>query len=264
MARLDQYLVNNNYVISRNKAATLIKNNKVKVDGKIINKASYEVDSPNIEILESEELEFVSRGGLKLKKAIEYFNLDFNNKIICDIGASSGGFSDCALKHNAKYVYAIDVGTNQLVNELRNDKRVKSYENTNFKDVDLSYFDSKIDYYVCDVSFISIEKIIKHLIEIEDEFEFIGLFKPQFEVGKDKINSKGLVKKDIYLIEALTNFIKYINDNHLYLKGITYSPIKGNKSGNIEFLVYINNKEGNISYNLKELVTNAKEQLKDD
>ena len=139
--RLDICLVNKNIVPSRSKASELIHNGKVTVNGKVIVKPSFEVlESDNISLLENELLKFVSRGGLKLEKALNYFNINIKDFIILDIGASTGGFTDCALKHNAKKVYSLDVGTDQLHESLKNDSRVISLENTNFKDVDSSMF----------------------------------------------------------------------------------------------------------------------------
>lgn len=252
MERIDSYLVNKGFVSSRSKAAELIKNNLVYVNDKIVVKNSLLVDdSFNIEIKENNLLEFVSRGGLKLEKALQTFNISLNNKVICDIGASTGGFTSCALKHNASFVYAIDVGTNQLHESLKKNSKVKSLENLNFKDVTKDLFDKKIDLYVCDVSFISIKQILNKLKELEEKFQMIFLFKPQFEVGKNNLNKKGVVKNDKILLSSLNEFEIYLKDKGFSLINVTFSPIKGNKEGNIEFLYYINS-EGvfkNFDYN---------------
>jgi len=256
--RLDIYLVNNKIVESRNKASELISNNKVTVNDKVISKNSYDVkESDIVKILDNKVLEFVSRGGHKLDKAILYFNLDFKDKVICDIGSSTGGFSDCSLKYGAKKVYAIDVGTNQLHESLRNREDVVVYENTNFKDVTLDYFKEPIDYFVCDVSFISIRQILLKLKSLAIDFDIVILFKPQFEVGKNKLNKKGVVKNKNYLIDALDDFVIFLKDNKLSMKNFTFSPIKGNKEGNIEFLAYINNRNENNTFDFNRIVKEA-------
>ena len=174
--RLDNYLVLKGFTPSRSKASELIHNGKVKVNNKVILKPSFNVnEEDNIEVLENKVLKYVSRGGLKLEKAIEYFNLDLTDKVILDIGSSTGGFTDCALKHKAKFVYALDVGTNQLHESLLNNEKVFSMENTNFKDVTKDMFDKHIDLYVCDVSFISIQTILKKLKELDENIKTISI-----------------------------------------------------------------------------------------
>ena len=155
MERLDVFLVNNGYYSSREKASQAIKKGLIEVDGKVITKPSSQTtDESTIKILDV-MLPYVSWGGMKLERAIQYFNLDFNNKIVLDIGASTGGFTDCALQHGARMVYAVDVGSNQLDQKLRYDLRVHSYENTNICDFNT---DVTFDYLVMDVSFVSITK----------------------------------------------------------------------------------------------------------
>ena len=211
-SRLDVYLVKVNIVPSRSKAAELINNNKVMVNNKIISKASYEVnENDDIKILNNEVLKYVSRGGLKLEKAINYFNLSLKDKVILDIGSSTGGFTDCALQNGAKLVYALDVGTNQLHESLKNNNKVISMENTNFKDVTSEMFKESIDLYVCDVSFISILTIIRKLKELDNNFDIVILFKPQFEVGKNNLNASGVVKNPNAIISALNNFAYFLS-----------------------------------------------------
>lgn len=261
--RLDIYLVNNNYVPSRSKASELIHNGKIKVNDKIIIKPSFEVNElDKIELLENKVLKYVSRGGLKLEKAIEYFSIDLTNKVILDIGSSTGGFTDCALKHNASFVYALDVGSNQLHQSLLNNENVKSMENTNFKDVNKEMFDKHIDLYVCDVSFISIQIILRKLKELDDNFNIVILFKPQFEVGKNNLNKNGVVKNKNILIKALNDFDYFLKLNKIGIINATYSPITGNKEGNIEFLFYLNNNKENKIINYERLVNEAINVLK--
>ncbi len=238
--RLDLFLVNKGLSETRSKASQLIKSQKVKVNHRIVTKNGYDVnDSDIVEILANNVLEYVSRGGHKLAKAIDIFNVDFQNKVICDIGSSTGGFTDCSLKRGARKVYAIDVGTSQLHESLRKDSRVVVMENTNFKNVTPSFFEDEIDYYVCDVSFISIRAIIDTLLSFGKEFKLICLYKPQFEVGPTRLNKNGVVKKKCFLVESLNSFSMYLHANQLHILCYSYSPILGNKEGNIEFLFYI-------------------------
>lgn len=261
--RLDIFLFNNDLVPSRSKAVELIHNGKISVNNKIILKPSFLVsNNDKIAILENDVLDYVSRGGLKLKKAIDYFRVDLKDKIILDIGASTGGFSDCALKHNAKLVYSLDVGTNQLHPSLRNNKKIISIENTNFKDIDLSFFSNKIDLYVCDVSFISIQTVLRKLKELDNNFEIIILFKPQFEVGKNNLNKNGVVKNKNILLNSLYNFNYFLNSQNIGIVDMTFSPILGHKEGNIEFLFYLKNNIKSAAINYLDIINNAYDSLK--
>ena len=262
--RIDIYLVDNGFVKTRSLGSKLIKDNKVLVNGKIVNKDAFLVDDKDkIEILQSDVLKYVSRGGHKLEKGLNYFNVDVNNKVVLDIGSSTGGFSDCLLKHGAKKVYALDVGTNQLDEKLKNDERVVSLENTNFKDVNNDIFDERIDFYVCDVSFISIKTILTKLQEIDKNFSIIILYKPQFEVGKVNLNKQGVVKNTKIIEKYLIEFVNFLKIKNIGIKGFTYSPIKGNKQGNIEFLFYLINNQDNISFDIKKIIKDAYDDLKD-
>ena len=261
--RLDTYLVNNNYVPSRSKASELIHSNKVYVNDKLISKPSFEVDeSSNIKIISNDLLKYVSRGGLKLEKAINIFSLDLSGKVILDIGASTGGFTDCALQNDAKKVYSLDVGYDQLHESLRNNDKVINIENTNFKDVSLSMFDEKIDLYVCDVSFISIMQILKKLIELDDNFSIVILFKPQFEVGKNNLNKHGVVKNTNILIKALNDFAYKLKLMNIGIIDATYSPIIGQKEGNIEYLFYLKKNNTSKNINFESLVNESYKALK--
>ena len=235
--RLDKYLFDNKYFDSRRKAQDAIKEGLVSINGKTITKSSYEYESGDIEIKEN-DIVFVSRGGFKLLQAINKFNLDFNDKHILDIGASTGGFTDCSLKHGAKCVFATDVGTSQLVSSLKNDSRVISKENLNFRDAKPEDFDNKIfDFVVIDVSFISLEHIFGNLNRFIDENSLIvALIKPQFELGDISIKNKGIItQKEDHLL-AISLVEKRANKNGLYLQKLTYSPIVGEKKGNIEYI----------------------------
>lgn len=235
--RLDQYLVINNYFESRNKAQMAIENNSIMVNDKIINKSNYNVlDTDIIKILDN-TLKYVSRAGLKLEHAIKEFNLDLSNKVILDIGASTGGFSDCSIQNGAKLVYAVDVGTNQLHEKLRNNSKIISYENTNILDFDITNLE-KIDFIVMDVSFVSIEYLLPKINEfITDNNQFICLIKPQFEVGKMKMKN-GVVKDKSIHIQVINNVKEELNKYGLDIFKLVKSPILG-QSGNTEFLALI-------------------------
>lgn len=234
--RLDTYLVENNFFESRSKAKAEIEKGNIKINNKVINKASFDVnDSDKVEI-SGDICPFVSRGGYKLLAAINEFNLDFKDKTVLDIGASTGGFTDCSLQHGAKLVYAVDVGKGQLHESLKNNPKVISYEETNILDCNNIPY---TDYIVMDVSFVSIEYLLPGIEKyIKDTNSFICLIKPQFEVGK--INMKGGIVKDrntyIHVLENINNELKKYN---LGIKKLILSPILGG-SGNREFLALIN------------------------
>ena len=255
MERLDVFLVNNSFYSSREKASQAIKKGLVEVDGKVITKPSFPTSTEaNIKILEV-MLAYVSWGGMKLERAINYFNLDFKDKVVLDIGASTGGFTDCALVHGAKTVYAVDVGSNQLDLKLRADFRVHSFENTNICDFET---DVKFDYLVMDVSFVSITKIIPYLLKFMDsDTKFICLFKPQFEVGKIKMKN-GVVKDPKIHKEVVKMLINYIHEIGLYVNDLTYSTQKG-KSGNIEYLALVSRNSNCRKYNIDSIIKESHE-----
>lgn len=233
--RLDLYLVENGFYESRNKAKDAIEASCVALDGKIITKSSFDVTNQVVEIVKNNN-PYVSRGGLKLEAAIKEFRLDFKDKVIVDIGASTGGFTDCALAFNAAKVYAVDVGTNQLSEKLLNDERVISLEQTNI--VDIPYFPEKIDYFVMDVSFVSIEYLLKDIEKfIDDDNALICLIKPQFEVGKVYMKN-GIVKDRTVHIKVLENVNNALSEYNLGIDKLIPSPILGG-SGNKEFLALI-------------------------
>lgn len=244
--RLDNYLLENNYFSSRTKAKRAIEEGAIMVNDKVCDKPSYIVLDDDIIKIVKETNKYVSQGGLKLEAAINEFFLDFANLVVLDIGASTGGFTDCALKHGAKKVYAVDVGTNQLVDSLKNDNRVISLENTNI--LDLPTFEDKIDVIVTDVSFVSISHIFKALKFYLNEADMlICLVKPQFEVGKIHLKN-GVVKDKKQHVEVLENVNKLFNDNGLYINKAIKSPVKGG-SGNQEFLIKVTkNKSGAINF----------------
>lgn len=229
--------------ISRQKAQELIQNNGVTVNGKVVNKPSHKVLYSDEVVVNNTEkvLKYVGRGGYKLEKAIDIFNI--NVKGVCvDIGASTGGFTDCMLQNGAETVYAVDVGSNQLAEKLRNDKRVISMENTDIRNADIP----KADFIGCDVSFISLTKIFPSVFNIlNDRGCSVFLIKPQFEAGKENISKNGIVKNPKIHKKVIRDIINNAVEEGLYIKTLTYSPIQGG-DGNIEYLVYID-KTDNIN-----------------
>lgn len=253
--RLDKALVEKSLVPSRTKAQELIKEKLVLVNGKVIDKSNYSInDSDLIEIKENDKLKYVSRGGLKLDKAINEFNIDMTNLKVMDIGSSTGGFSDCALKHGASSVIAVDVGTDLMHESLRNHSRIDLHEKTNFKEFDSKYF-KNIDMAVCDVSFISLKRIIDKISSENVKIDMVCLIKPQFECGKEIADKyKGIILNKQVHIDIIKDMINYLNEKGFYIKNLTSSPIRGG-DGNIEYLTYISNKiDTNKNINIEELV----------
>lgn len=256
--RLDKELVNRNLVPSRSKAQELIKSSLVKCDGKIINKSNYLVNSNTlIEIIDNNKLKYVSRGGLKLEKAINDFEIDVSGKNAMDIGSSTGGFCDCLLQNGINHIIAVDVGTNLLHESLRNNSKIELYEKTNFKDLDSKFF-KDIDIITCDVSFISLSKIIDKIYKEDIKVDMICLIKPQFECGKETANKyKGIILNKGIHIDIINNMIDMFNKYKFYIKSISWSPIKGG-DGNIEYITYISNKNNkNSIFNINRLVNDA-------
>jgi len=228
--RLDKYLVEKQLCETRSKALDLIKRGFVTVDGKTAKKGGLDIVNQNIEIIE--HMSFVGRAGEKLYGAIKRFNLDFSHKTCIDIGASTGGFTDCALKSGASKIYTYDVGKDQLVDVLRHDKRVIVHEETNILDVELP----KADIIMIDVSFISIIKVFEHLTNYNKEI--IALIKPQFEVGKKRVKQGVIKDKKVHkkILEDTLNKITKLGFNIIDLER---SDVLG-KKGNQEYMVYIN------------------------
>jgi len=232
--RLDLYLVEKGFYETRSKAKAAIEAGDVLVDGKKA-KASFDITTEAVEIAKTTN-PYVSRGGLKLEAAIKEFYLDFKNKTIVDIGASTGGFTDCALAFGAKKVYSIDVGSNQLALKLLEDPRVISLEQTNIMDIE--FFPENIDYLVMDVSFVSIGHLLPGIANhITDTNALVCLIKPQFEVGKVYMKN-GIVKDRTVHIHVIENVIKELEEYGLGIEKLIPSPILGG-SGNKEFLALI-------------------------
>lgn len=237
--RIDTMLVELKLAPSREKARSLIMAGVVLVDGKRIDKPGAVVHtSQHIEIKE-DPVPFVSRGGLKLKKAIDTFNINLNNVVAADIGASTGGFTDCMLQHGAKYVYSIDVGYGQLDWKLRNDPRVCVMERTNARFAQPDWFPHTPDFASIDVSFISLRLILPPIIDcLTEHGSIVALVKPQFEAGRDKVGKHGVVRSIQTHNEILDTICSFAQSIGLTVSGLDYSPITGPK-GNIEFLLFL-------------------------
>ena len=198
------------------------------------------MDNDKLKIRIKDKLKYVSRGGLKLEKAIKTWDLDFKDKLVLDIGASTGGFTDCALQNGAKYVYSVDVGKNQLDWKLRNDERVLSLEEMHIKDLKQEDINNeKVNFIVIDVSFISLTKVIPYFKKfLAKTGKIVMLVKPQFEVGREKIGRNGVVENEEYHDEAIKKIISFSKEGGYELLGVEDSPIRGTK-GNKEFLMLL-------------------------
>ncbi len=236
--RIDIFLTENGFCDSREKAKRLIMAGQVLINEIVADKSSYIVkDGDKIRVKEGQK--YVSRGGHKLEKALEVFPVDVSGLAILDIGASTGGFTDCLLQNGASEVCAVDVGYGQLDWKLRNDARVTVRERTNARYLTVNDIGKKYDGAVCDASFISLTKLLPAIDECTiDTAFFIGLIKPQFECGKDKIGKGGIVRDEKIHYETIDNVISYINDStNFNVQMLDFSPITGPK-GNMEFLLY--------------------------
>jgi len=236
--RIDILLVKKGYFETRQKAKYAIENECVYADNKLVDKVSksFEEDC-NIEI-KGETLPFVSRGGLKLDKAIKIFDINLKEKICMDIGASTGGFTDCMLQNGATKVYAVDVGHDQLDEKLINDERVVNLEGTNIKNVDINSLE-KVDFISVDVSFISLTSVLETAYKLlKNTGEIVTLIKPQFEAGKEHINKNGVVKDNKVHQRVIEKILLFANSVGFTVDNIDYSPVKG-PAGNIEYLMYM-------------------------
>ena len=241
--RLDVELVSRGLADSRAKAQNMIKNSAVNVNGEIVAKSAFSVEKTDKIIIVGETLKYVGKGGLKLEKAILDFDIDLNNKICVDFGASTGGFTDCMLQNGAGFVYAVDVGNNQLDSSLIENPNVQNIENTNIKDVTKQMFEKNIDFCTADLSFISLSFAIPVVYNVlSDDGEAVMLIKPQFEAGRKNLSKKGIVKDRKVHIKVLENAINMIESVGFSILDLTFSPIKGG-NGNIEYLVYIKKSE---------------------
>lgn len=237
--RLDVLLVEQGLFETRQKAQATIMAGIVYVNGQKVDKAGYPTDeNADIEV-RGKALKYVSRGGLKLEKAMAEFPIELTNKIAADIGASTGGFTDCMLQNGAKKVYAVDVGYGQLAWSLRSDSRVVCLERTNARYLTTEQIPEPLDFASIDVSFISLKLILPALRPLMTERGQIAcLVKPQFEAGKEKVGKKGVVRDPAVHLEVLENFLQHAAQADFYVAGLTYSPIRG-PEGNIEYLGHL-------------------------
>ena len=237
--RLDILLVKRGLAPSREKAKAMIMEGNVFVENQREDKAGTSIpENAKIEI-KGNTLKYVSRGGLKLEKAMNHFDIELQNKVCMDIGASTGGFTDCMLQNGATKVYAVDVGYGQLDWKLRSDERVVCMERTNARYLDRDQIPDELDFASIDVSFISLKLILPAVHRVLKEGGHVAcLIKPQFEAGREKVGKKGVVRDPDVHLEVLENFLTHAKDSGFTVLDITFSPIRG-PEGNIEYLGYL-------------------------
>ncbi len=262
--RLDVAVFERGYAPSREKAKAIIMAGQVYVNNQKVDKAGTEIREDDVLEVRGNTLKYVSRGGLKLEKAMQEFPIDLNGKICMDVGASTGGFTDCMLMNGAVKVYSVDVGYGQLAWKLRCDERVVNLERTNFRYVTDEQIKDKIQFSSVDVSFISLKHILPNLNKLlSDNGQAVCLIKPQFEAGKDKVGKKGVVREKSVHLEVVNHVIAMAIENGFSVCGLQFSPIKG-PEGNIEYLIYLCKNENPIiaaCVNPEKLVNESHEEL---
>lgn len=237
--RLDVAVLEAGYAPSREKAKAIIMAGQVYVNNQKVDKAGTEIKKDDVLEVRGKTLKYVSRGGLKLEKAMQCFPISLSGKICMDVGASTGGFTDCMLMNGAVKVYSVDVGYGQLAWKLRCDERVVNLERTNFRYVTDEQIKDKIDFASVDVSFISLMHILPNLSKLTaDDAEAVCLIKPQFEAGKEKVGKKGVVRDKAVHAEVVQKVIGLAIQNGFSVCGLDFSPVKG-PEGNIEYLIYL-------------------------
>ena len=235
--RLDTLVVQRGLVESRERAKQLILAGEVIVSGSAQVKPGHLI-SPEAEIVVKQPPRYVSRGGLKLEKALQVFQVDVHDRVAIDVGASTGGFTDCLLQHGAKFVYAVDVGHGQLAWKLRQDPRVYVIEGTNIRTIDVNRFEPSVKIGVVDVSFISLQKVLPIVTQIVDPTgDVLALVKPQFEAGREHVGKGGVVREARVHVQVLRDLIRFIHGQDQSVMEISYSPIRG-PAGNIEYLIW--------------------------
>jgi len=258
--RLDLLLVEKGIITSRERAKACIMEGKVYVDGQKVDKAGEKVSfNANIEY-RGATLKYVSRGGLKLEKAMKTYNISLEDKVCMDIGASTGGFTDCMLQNKASKVFSVDVGYGQFAWKLRTDERVVCMERTNIRYVTLEDIGEALDFASIDVSFISLKKIMPATLNLlKENGEVVALIKPQFEAGREKVGKKGVVREISTHKEVVYGIVDFLLNQDLNVLGVGYSPIKG-PEGNREYLVYFSkdkNKESNFKREDVDIIVEA-------
>lgn len=261
--RIDLLLVEQGFFDSREKAKRAIMAGIVHNDHEIIDKPGTKVPVDMELFVKGSVMPYVSRGGLKLEKALKYFDITMTDRVMVDIGSSTGGFTDCALQNKAKRVYAVDVGTNQLVWKLRNDSRVVVKEKTNFRHATTDLFEYELpNIATIDVSFISLKLIFEPLKDIlNDGDDIVALIKPQFEAGREDVGKKGIVKDAKIHQRVIENVISYANECQFSIQNLTYSPITGGE-GNIEFLAHFKVGGANSLLQVEQVVQEAHDCFK--
>lgn len=262
--RLDVAVFEQGYAPSREKAKALIMAGIVYVNNQKVDKAGFELKEGDVLEVRGKTLQYVSRGGLKLEKAMQEFPITLEGKVCMDVGASTGGFTDCMLQNGAIKVYSVDVGYGQLAWKLRIDERVVNLERTNFRYVTREQIPDEIDFASVDVSFISLKHILPNLNTLlAPDGQAVCLIKPQFEAGKEKVGKKGVVRDLNVHLEVVENVINLAVENGFSVMGLQFSPIKG-PEGNIEYLIYLNKLANPIvseNVNAKELVNMSHTEL---
>ena len=265
--RLDKYLTDLGYFETKSKAAAAILAGHVKINDEYITKAGFQINPTKEYEIVVKSMPFVSRGGFKLKKALDTFPVKIEGRICLDAGASTGGFTDCLLQNGAKFVYAADVGYGQLDWKIRSDERVKTIERTNLKNCAFEEIYSEnepvADLLVSDLSFISLTKVLPNLKNLlsPDFHEMILLIKPQFEAGKEKVEKGGVVRDKKVHQEVIENVINCAKELNYSINDLTFSSIKG-PSGNIEYLIWLSShNENKATLDIKNIVETAFEML---
>lgn len=265
--RLDKYLTDLGYFETKSKAAAAILAGHVKINDEYITKAGFQINPTKEYEIVVKSMPFVSRGGFKLKKALDTFPVKIEGRICLDAGASTGGFTDCLLQNGAKFVYAADVGYGQLDWKIRSDERVKTIERTNLKNCAFEEIYSEnepiADLLVSDLSFISLRKVLPNLKNLlsPDFHEMILLIKPQFEAGKEKVEKGGVVRDKKVHQEVIENVINCAKELNYSINDLTFSSIKG-PSGNIEYLIWLSShNENKATLDIKNIVETAFEIL---
>ena len=264
--RLDVLLVKHGLAESREKAKAIIMSGIVYVDGQKEDKAGTTFDEKARVEVRGAVLKYVSRGGLKLEKAMTHFGVELNGKVCMDVGASTGGFTDCMLQNGAVKVYSVDVGHGQLAWKLRNDPRVVCMEKTNIRYVTPDDIGDPVEFSSIDVSFISLTKVLGPVKELlTEDGQIVCLIKPQFEAGREKVGKKGVVRDPNVHMEVIKSVCAMIRENGFSLLGLDYSPVKG-PEGNIEYLAYLQNTKSNESeetvFDISGLVAASHQELK--
>ena len=252
--RLDQYLTEQGLVKSRSMAQSMIMAGEVYVNHQKASKAGELVTGEEKIEIRSKSLQYVSRGGLKLDKAMKVFPVSLLGSVCMDIGASTGGFTDCMLQNGARRVYAVDVGYGQLAWKLRQDERVVNLERTNIRYVTKEQIPDAIDFFSVDVSFISLKLVLPVAFSLlKDYGSGVCLIKPQFEAGRNKVGKKGVVRDPAVHIEVIENVLEFTREIGFSVPGLDYSPVRG-PEGNIEYLMYVKKQGESRNFDVKALV----------